>query len=131
VVAAVLVHGVRAYPVAHEPLGDHDTAKLECSAARSIFESLGARPSLAQLPDAAVNGAKSSHGLTTRELEILNLVATGKTNKRIARELELSEKTVDRHVSNIFSKLDVASRAAATAYAYQNGLLSGLAPRPR
>ena len=62
-------------------------------------------------------------GLTARELEVLRLVATGKTNKAIARELGLSEKTVDRHLSNMFVKLDVPSRAAATAYAYEHKLI--------
>jgi DNA-binding NarL/FixJ family response regulator len=61
--------------------------------------------------------------LTRRELQVLRLVATGKTNKVIAAALFVSEKTVDRHVSNIFSKLDVPSRAAATAYAYQHKLI--------
>ena len=63
------------------------------------------------------------HGLTPRELQVLRLVASGKTNKAIAAELFLSEKTVDRHVSNIFNKLDVRSRAAATAYAYEHKLI--------
>jgi len=63
------------------------------------------------------------HGLTERELEVLRLVASGKTNKAIAQELSLSEKTVDRHVSNIFGKLDVSSRAAATAFAYEHELV--------
>ena len=62
-------------------------------------------------------------GLTDREVEVLRLVATGKTNRAIAKELGLSEKTVARHVSNTFAKIDVPSRAAATAYAYQNGLV--------
>jgi DNA-binding NarL/FixJ family response regulator len=61
--------------------------------------------------------------LTPRELQVLRLVATGKTNKAIAAELFVSEKTVDRHVSNIFTKLDVPSRAAATASAYQHTLI--------
>ena len=60
--------------------------------------------------------------MTPRELQVLRLVATGKTNKAIAAELFLSEKTVDRHVSNIFNKIDVPTRAAATAYAYQHRL---------
>jgi DNA-binding NarL/FixJ family response regulator len=63
------------------------------------------------------------HGLTARELQVLHLVAAGKTNKAIAGELFLSEKTVERHVSNIFTKLDVSSRAAATAYAYEHELI--------
>ena len=62
-------------------------------------------------------------GLTPRELEVLRLVATGKTNKAIASELALSERTVDRHLSNIFTKIDVPSRAAATAYAYEHRLV--------
>jgi DNA-binding NarL/FixJ family response regulator len=64
-----------------------------------------------------------AHGLTERELEVLRLVAAGETNKAIAAELVLSERTVDRHVSNIFVKLGVSSRAAATAFAYEHGLL--------
>jgi DNA-binding NarL/FixJ family response regulator len=63
------------------------------------------------------------HGLTARELQVLRLVATGKTNHAIATDLVLAEKTVDRHVSNIYTKLGVSSRAAATAYAYQHQLL--------
>ena len=70
-------------------------------------------------------GAPSAHphGLTPRELQVLRLIATGKTNKVIAAELFLSERTVDRHVSNIFTKLDLPSRAAATAYAYEHKLI--------
>jgi DNA-binding NarL/FixJ family response regulator len=67
--------------------------------------------------------AIDTHGLSPRELEVLRLVASGKTNKTIAGELFLSEKTVDRHVSNIFGKLNVSTRAAATAWAYQHHLL--------
>ncbi|HEX9297358.1 MAG TPA: LuxR C-terminal-related transcriptional regulator, partial [Polyangiaceae bacterium] len=106
-------------------LGDDDGAKLAFDAARSVFERLGAAPDVAML-DALENEkrkAPSSHGLTPRELEVIRLVAAGKTNKVIARELYLSEKTVDRHVSNIFTKLNVASRAAATAYAYEHQLI--------
>ena len=62
-------------------------------------------------------------GLSRRELEVLRLLATGRTNKAIAAVLFLSEKTVSRHTSNIFGKLDVRSRAAATAYAYEHHLL--------
>jgi DNA-binding NarL/FixJ family response regulator len=63
------------------------------------------------------------HGLTARELQVLSLVAAGTTNRAIASELVLSERTVDRHVSNIFTKLGVSSRTAATAYAYKHQLL--------
>jgi DNA-binding CsgD family transcriptional regulator len=97
-------------------LEDHEAARLELASARSVFEQLGARPALASLEP-------PGHGLTARELEVLGLVATGQTNKSIARQLELSDKTVDRHVSNIFAKLGLATRAAATAYAYEHGLL--------
>jgi DNA-binding CsgD family transcriptional regulator len=105
-------------------LGDRDTAKLELDLARDVFERLGAAPDLAALAaDDTRAAAARSDGLSPRELEVLRLVATGKTNKEIARQLFLSEKTVDRHVSNIFTKVNVASRAAATAYAYQRGLV--------
>jgi DNA-binding NarL/FixJ family response regulator len=65
----------------------------------------------------------ADHKLTERELQVLRLVASGKTNKAIARELSLSEKTVDRHLSNIFAKTNVSSRAAATAFAYERRLI--------
>ena len=105
-------------------LGDDDGGGLELDAARAVFEQLGAAPDLARI-DALTRGAPSGrpHGLTPRELQVLRLVAAGKTNKAIAAELFLSEKTVDRHVSNIFTKLDVPSRAAATAYAYEHKLI--------
>jgi len=62
-------------------------------------------------------------GLTARELEVLRLIASGRTNRAIAEQLFLSEKTIDRHVSNIFGKLEVSTRAAATAFAYQHKLV--------
>jgi DNA-binding NarL/FixJ family response regulator len=67
--------------------------------------------------------AADRHGLTRRELEVLRLVATGKTNQAIADDLVVAVKTIDRHVSNIFTKLGVSSRAAATAFAYQHQLV--------
>jgi ATP/maltotriose-dependent transcriptional regulator MalT len=97
-------------------LGDDDAAALELDAARRAFEELGA----ASLETAA---ATDHSGLTAREKQVLRLVAEGRTNKAIAAELVLSERTVDRHVSNIFAKLGVSSRAAATAYAYEHELL--------
>jgi ATP/maltotriose-dependent transcriptional regulator MalT len=108
-------------------LGDEEGALRECAFARETFEQLGATPDLAQL-DALNEGkagaaGKASHGLSARELQVLKLVAAGKTNRAIAGELCLSEKTVDRHVSNIFGKLGVPSRAAATAFAYEHGLI--------
>jgi DNA-binding CsgD family transcriptional regulator/tetratricopeptide (TPR) repeat protein len=105
-------------------LGDEDGADLEIDAARSAFARLGATPDLARI-DSLMKGAPSGHspGLTPRELQVLRLVATGETNKAIASELSLSEKTIDRHVSNILTKLDVTSRTAATTFAYTHKLI--------
>jgi len=104
-------------------LGDRDTEALELGLARQVFEQLGAAPDLAALDGPPPAGRAAPAGLSPRELEVLRLVAAGKTNKAIAKQLFLSEKTVDRHVSNIFAKTNVASRAAATAFAYQHGLV--------
>jgi DNA-binding CsgD family transcriptional regulator len=105
-------------------LGDEDGAGLEIDAAKSTFKRLGAAPDLARI-EALVKGAPCSHAhrLTPRELQVLRLVADGATNKAIAGKLCLSEKTIDRHVSNILTKLDVSSRTAATAFAYQRKLI--------
>jgi DNA-binding CsgD family transcriptional regulator len=105
-------------------LGDDDTATLELEAARDVFARLGAAPDLARV-DSLARRAPSvdDHGLTARELQVLRLVAAGESNRTIATELVLSERTVDRHVSNIFTKLGVSSRAAATAYAYKHQLV--------
>lgn len=105
-------------------LGDEEAAALDLDAARSVFAQLGAAPDLARLERLDERKAASSrHGLTMRELQVLGLLAAGKTNHAIASDLVLAEKTVDRHVSNIYTKLGVSSRAAATAYAYRQGLL--------
>jgi DNA-binding NarL/FixJ family response regulator len=104
-------------------LGNDDTAELELRIAREVFAQLGAAPDLARIDALAGRGATGdAPGLTARELEVLRLVAAGRTTKAIAAELVLSERTVDRHLSNIFAKLGVSSRAAATAYAYQQFL---------
>jgi DNA-binding CsgD family transcriptional regulator len=106
-------------------LGDADSAELEFGGARRTFERLGAAPELTALesltgtPQAAAGGP-----LTEREMEVLRLVATGRTNRAIAGTLGISEKTVARHVSNLFGKLALPSRAAATAYAYERGLVA-------
>jgi DNA-binding NarL/FixJ family response regulator len=105
-------------------LGDHDSAAMELDAARRVFEQLGAGPALARV--AELSGARKQTapgGLTPREVDVLRLIATGATNREVADRLVISEKTVARHVSNIFSKLGVASRAAATAYAFQHELV--------
>jgi DNA-binding CsgD family transcriptional regulator len=102
-------------------LGDDDAARMELDAARTVFEQLGAQSDLASL--APAEGAAPGHPLTARECEVLALVAQGHTNRGIATILFLSEKTVARHLSNIFTKINVNSRAAATGYAYEQGLL--------
>jgi ATP/maltotriose-dependent transcriptional regulator MalT len=105
-------------------LGDREAAAMEFDAARTVLAQLGAAPDLARVEALARSGAApNAQGLTERELQVLRLLATGKTNHAIANELVLSEKTVHRHVSNIFTKLHVSSRAAATAYAYEYHLL--------
>jgi DNA-binding CsgD family transcriptional regulator len=105
-------------------LGDVEGAALELDAARTVFKQLGAGPDLARIESLSQETAiDHPAGLTRRELQVLRLVSTGKTNKVIASELSLSEKTVDRHLSNILTKLNVPSRSAATAYAYQHKLI--------
>jgi DNA-binding CsgD family transcriptional regulator len=102
-----------------EALGDHDAAAMESSSARSALESLGATSTLTT---SAVAAEPPPAGLTQRELEVLVLLAQGKTNRMIAHELFIGEKTVASHVSHIFTKLAVTSRSAATAYAYEHDL---------
>jgi ATP/maltotriose-dependent transcriptional regulator MalT len=107
-------------------LGDADTAALEAGNACRTFRDLGARPDL-ERAEALTNRVKAGlpGGLTPREVDVLRLVASGKTNRVIASDLVLSEKTVARHMSNIFTKLGISSRAAATAYAYEHDLVVG------
>ncbi len=105
-------------------LGDEEGAELELGAARAAFEELGATPDLARIEALTrPRGARREYGLTRREREVLALVATGLTNRAVAEALFISEKTVARHVANIFGKLGVSSRAAATAFAYEHDLL--------
>ena len=105
-------------------LGDEDGAALELEAARTVFEELGARADVSRANSLrSSSSVRDTHGLSPRELQVLRLVASGEPNKAIAAALVLSERTVDRHVSNIYAKLRVSSRAAATAYAYEHGLL--------
>jgi DNA-binding CsgD family transcriptional regulator len=105
-------------------LGDTDSAAMELDAARDVFETLGALPDLSQLTALEGDAAGPVSGLTAREIEVLRLVAAGKTNRAVAGDLVISEKTVARHLSNIFDKLGVSSRAAATAYAYEHDLIA-------
>jgi ATP/maltotriose-dependent transcriptional regulator MalT len=101
-------------------LGDEETADLEHDAARVIFERLGAKPDLARFEASA---SAATHGLSRRELEVLRLVAAGKSNREIAAALVISEHTVARHVQNIFAKLRLSSRTAATAFAFEHHLV--------
>jgi DNA-binding CsgD family transcriptional regulator len=105
-------------------LGDPDSGKMELDAAREVFQQLGAVPDLARVKELLRAAApRAAAGLTAREVQVLGLVATGKTNRAIAADLAISDKTVARHVSNIFTKLGLSTRAAATAYAYRHDLL--------
>lgn len=106
-------------------LGDEDSAGWELDSARRVFERLGAVPDVAQVDRlTGRGGAGDRHPkLSPRELEVVQLIARGRTNHAIAAELFLSEKTVARHISNIFGKLDVTSRTAAAAYAFEHGLV--------
>ena len=104
-------------------LGDDQGAGMELEAARAVFRRLGAAPDLARVDGLLARSGAGAQKLTTRELQVIRLLAAGRSNRTIARELTISERTVDRHVSNILTKLDLSSRAAATAYAYQHGLV--------
>jgi DNA-binding CsgD family transcriptional regulator len=107
---------------AYLALGDTDAAAHELTAAEAAFRRLGAGPDLARA--AALHPrATAADGLTAREVEVLRLVAAGLTNRAVAGRLRLSEKTVARHLSNLFTKLGLSSRTQAAAYAYERGLL--------
>ena len=109
--------------LAYRELGDHDAADMELDAACQTFQRLGAAPALACVEALAQKKSPTAGSLTEREVQVLKLVASGRTNRAIASKLGISEKTVARHLSNIFNKLDLSSRAAATAYAYQKQLV--------
>jgi DNA-binding CsgD family transcriptional regulator len=102
-------------------LGDEDSAVAELATARRTFAGLGARP--AEREAAALLHPCAPGGLSAREIEVLRLVAAGKTNAEIAAALFLSEKTVARHLSNMFAKIDVTSRTAAAAFAFEHRLV--------
>ena len=109
--------------------GDEAGAQMELEAARSVFRELAAGPDLASVEALTPHAAhRATGGLTARELEVLMSLATGRTNRAIATELSISEKTVATHVSSIFTKLGLSSRSAATAYAYAHHLVQ---PLPR
>ena len=102
-------------------LGDDESATSELAAARRTFQDLGAGP--AEREVTRLIAPTHPAGLTEREVEVLRLVASGRSNPQIAATLVLSEKTVARHLSNIFAKIDVTSRTAAAAYAFENRLV--------
>jgi DNA-binding NarL/FixJ family response regulator len=102
-------------------LGDRAGGRMELEAARSTYQALGARPDVARVEALLANRTDAGlHGLTRREVQVLRLVAAGRSNKEVAGALALSVKTVERHVGNILTKLDVPSRVAATAWAYEH-----------
>jgi DNA-binding NarL/FixJ family response regulator len=103
-------------------LGDEETAVLELEAAGAAYEQLGAKPDADRIRG-PLAGGRDTHTLTGRELEVLRLVAAGKSNHAIALELVVSDHTVRRHLQNIFRKLGVSSRTAATAFAFEHELL--------
>jgi DNA-binding CsgD family transcriptional regulator len=105
-------------------LGDDDTAEMELDTARWVFRQLGAAPDVARVEALSHAGAAPTPaGLTAREMEVLRLVAEGRTNREIAKALILSDHTVRRHLQNIFNKIGVSTRAAATAFAFQRDLV--------
>jgi DNA-binding CsgD family transcriptional regulator/tetratricopeptide (TPR) repeat protein len=107
-----------------ERRGDQDGRWLELDAARRLFKQLNAQPCLARIDEQSDRSTRQPVGsLSEREVQVLRLVAAGKTNRAIADELFISEKTVARHVSNIFDKLGVSSRSGATAWAFQHDLV--------
>jgi len=112
-------------------LGDEDAAQMELDSARAAFDRLGAAPdvravdalALDTLAGSAVGADPTGGALTPREVEVIRLVVSGRTNRAVANDLFLSEKTVTRHLSNVYAKLGISSRAAATAYAYDHGFV--------
>jgi DNA-binding CsgD family transcriptional regulator/tetratricopeptide (TPR) repeat protein len=102
---------------------DLEAAERARTAARRTFERLGAVPDLARLDRSGPSTRSAETHLTERECEVLRLVAQGRTNREIGATLAISEHTAARHVQNIFTKIDVGSRAAATSWAYEHGVV--------
>lgn len=103
---------------------DEDTARVELEAARRTFDQLGALPDARRVRDLTrASTTRRGVGLTARQLEVLGLVSKGLTNREIAAELVISERTVARHLNNIFLRLGVSSRTAAAAFAFEHELV--------
>lgn len=113
--------------IAYRELGDAESAAMEFDAARWVFQQLGARPEIENLNAIApaLGGMERARGLTGREVEVLRLVADGRTNKEIAAALVISEHTVARHVQNMLAKLGFSSRAQLAAFAVESGVAAG------
>jgi ATP/maltotriose-dependent transcriptional regulator MalT len=109
--------------IASRKAGDEERARLEITAAHGELERLGAKRDAHRAAELLGGVPEAPRGLSEREVEVLRLVAAGKTNREIAAEMVLSEHTVSRHLQNIFRKLGVSSRSAATAFAFENGLV--------
>jgi DNA-binding NarL/FixJ family response regulator len=110
--------------LAYRKLGDEENALLEFNEVRQAFQRLGATADVSRVEALLLEDtAKGNSPLTQREVQVLRLVASGMTNREIADKLFISEKTVARHLSNIFTKLDLSSQTAATAYAYDHKLV--------
>jgi len=103
--------------------GDEEAAAASLEAATAIFRRLGADHDAERARTLGADRGALPEGLTEREAEVLRLVAAGHTNKEIARELFLAEKTIARHLSNIYAKIGVSSRSAATAFAFERGIV--------
>jgi DNA-binding CsgD family transcriptional regulator len=109
--------------IACRDIGDNDASSIELEAARAVFQELGAAPDVERVDALLGKRGEAPGGLTPRELQVLRLVAEGRTNRDVASELGISEKTVARHVSNIFVKLGLSTRAAAAAFAHRHDLV--------
>ena len=109
---------------AYRGVGDDEAADLELEAARQVFTRLGARPDRLVIEGMLHHGVPLQHGLSPREIQVLRLIVQGLTNRAIGAELFLSERTVQRHVSNIFDKLGVNSRIQAATHAIDHGIIS-------
>jgi ATP/maltotriose-dependent transcriptional regulator MalT len=108
---------------ARRRLGQHEAARLDFEAAHAGFERIGARREVLEVAKRLSGRTIQQHGLSIREVEVLRLLASGRTNRQIGAELFVSEHTISRHLQNIYAKIRVSSRAAATAFAYKHDLV--------